>query len=79
MDEMIRIGDRVQVHFDARFGEREGWYEGTVFKIDPYSDHRGFYWVDLDAAARTILGIQQISVLNPKNIRKVDSSGNGTA
>ncbi len=71
MDESIQIGDRVRVYFDAKFGEKVGWYDGTVFKIDPYSEHRGFYWVGLDEDAQAILGIKQISVFNLKNIQKL--------
>ena len=71
MSTTIQVGERVKVYFDERFGEKEGWYPGTVFKIDPYSKHRAFYWVDLDADAHGSLGIKQISVLNPKNIQKL--------
>jgi hypothetical protein len=67
----IRIGDRVKIFLDARFGEKEGWYEGRIIQIDPYSDHRSFYWVELDETARDTLGINQISVFNPKNIQKL--------
>lgn len=71
MSEAIRIGDRVRIQLDAKFAEREGWYAGTVCKIDPYSDHRSFYWVELDADAQTSLGIKQISIFNPANIQKI--------
>jgi hypothetical protein len=71
MTEEIRIGDRVKIFLDSKFGDKEGWYEGTIFKIDPYSEHRSFYWVELDKEAQDILGISQISVLNPKNIEKI--------
>ena len=71
MAESIQVGDRAKVYFDAKFGEKEGWYEGTVFKLDPYSEHRSFYWVELDEDAQAILGIKQISVFNPKNIQKL--------
>ncbi|MBI5294553.1 MAG: hypothetical protein HY869_03680 [Chloroflexi bacterium] len=67
----LRIGDRVRVHLDARYGQRAGWYEGTVFKIDPYSAHRSFHWVELDAEAQAILGVKHISVFNPRNIQKI--------
>jgi len=72
MADPIQPGDRVQVYFDAKFGDKEGWYQGRVFRIDPYSEHRSFYWVELEPDARSALGIQEISVFNPKNIRKVD-------
>jgi len=71
MTDTIQIGDRVQIRLDAKFGEREGWYGGTVVRIDPYSEHRSFYWVRLDAEAQTILRVSEISVFNPKNIKKL--------
>jgi len=71
MTESIQIGDRVKVYLDTKFGENEGWYEGTVFKIDPYSEHRDFYWVELDQDVQALLSIRQISVFNPKNIQKL--------
>lgn len=72
--EEIHIGDQVEIHLDAKFGNREGWYAGAVVRIEPYSRHRSFYWVELDEQAQAALGIRQISVLNPKNIRKVKST-----
>jgi hypothetical protein len=71
MTESIQIGDRVKVYLDSKFGKDEGWYEGTVFKIDPYSEHRSFYWVELDEDVQAMLSIRQISVFNPKNIQKI--------
>ena len=71
MTEAIRIGDRVKIYLDSKFGEKEGWYNGTVFKIDPYSEHRSFYWVELTPEAQALLGTRQISVFNPKNIQKI--------
>jgi hypothetical protein len=73
MTEEIQIGDRVEIFLDSKFEDKEGWYAGVVFKIDPYSEHRSFYWVELDVEARKIAGTGQISVFNPRNIRKVDS------
>lgn len=72
MVDKIKIGDRVQVFLNARTWESEGWFEGTVVRIDPYSAHRSFYWVELneDAEAMPGKGRKLISVLNPKNIRK---------
>ena len=72
MTEKIQVGDRVKIYFDSKFGDKEGWYEGVVFKIDPYSEHRSFYWVELNADAQNILGTRQISVFNLKNIQKAD-------
>ena len=69
MTQSIHIGDKVRIYLDSKFGEKEGWYEGVVFKIEPYSEHRSFYWVELDEAAQSALGVRHISVFNPKNIR----------
>ena len=66
----IHIGDHVKVFLDSNLGNNKSWFEGTVHKIDPYSKHRSFYWVELDTGARKILGIKMISVFNPKNIQK---------
>jgi hypothetical protein len=72
MDEILQIGDRVQVFLDSKFGQNEGWYPGTIVRIDPYSEHRSFYWVQLDAEAQSALKMREISVFNPRNIRKVE-------
>jgi hypothetical protein len=71
MPSAIQIGDQVEVFLDSKFGEKEGWYEGVVFKIDPYTEHRSFYWVKLNAAAQALLDTNHISVFNPKNIKKM--------
>ena len=68
MEEVIHIGDRVRVRLEAKSND---WFEGTVVRIDPYSEHRSFYWVRLDAEAQAILKVTEISVFNPKNIKKV--------
>jgi len=68
---VIRVGDRVKVHFDSQHWHSEGWFEGIVVKIEPYSEHRSFHWVELDEEAQAILGVKLISVLNPKNIQKI--------
>ena len=70
MSDAIKIGDRVRIRLDAKFGDKEGWYNGTVIRIDPYSEHRNFYWVLLDADAQQTLRTREISVFNPKNIQK---------
>lgn len=72
MSDIFQIGERVEFFLDSKFGENEGWHEGTIFKIDPYSEHRSFYWVELSAEAQGLLGMRQISVFNPKNIRKIN-------
>jgi hypothetical protein len=68
---VIEVGDQVKIYLDSKFGDKEGWYEGVVFKIDPYSEHRSFYWVELNAGAQGVLGTRQISVFNLKNIQKL--------
>jgi hypothetical protein len=74
MDQPIRIGDRVQVFLDSKTWRSEGWFDGTVVRIDPYSEHRSFYWLELDEEASAVLGrgVKMISVLNPRNIRKLE-------
>jgi len=72
MADEIKIGDRVQVFLNSKFWKSEGWFDGVIVRIDPYSDHRSFFWVELDEEMEAILGrgARLISVLNPKNIRK---------
>ena len=67
----IHIGDRVRVYLDSKSWKSQGWFDGIVVRIEPYSQHRSFYWVELDEAAQALLGggIKLISVLNPKNIQ----------
>jgi len=69
----ILIGDRVEVYLDSKFWESEGWFPGIISRIDPYSNHRNFYWVELDLEVRAAQGgmTHLISVFNPKNIRKI--------
>ncbi|HXQ38710.1 MAG TPA: hypothetical protein VN843_32210 [Anaerolineales bacterium] len=73
MTESILVGHRVKIFLDSRFWKSEGWFEGTVVRIDPYSEHRSFYWVELDGDVMANLGTgtKLISVLNPKNIQKI--------
>jgi hypothetical protein len=72
MTDEIKIGDRVQILLDARVWGRDGWFDGKVIRIDPYTKHRSFYWVELDEESAAVLGkgTRLISVLNPRNIRK---------
>ncbi|MEW6083904.1 MAG: hypothetical protein AB1607_04835 [Chloroflexota bacterium] len=80
MANKIEIGDRVQVFLRSDFWKSDGgyeapgrqWFDGVVVRIDPYSEHRSFIWVELDEEADGADGRGRlISVLNPKNIRKV--------
>jgi hypothetical protein len=70
MAEPIRVGDRVKIYLDSRFWKSEGWFEGRVVRIDPYSKHRQFYWVELDVDVEALQGGRSnlVSVFNPKNI-----------
>jgi hypothetical protein len=70
MAETFQVGDEVEVYLDEKFGDRSGWHTGTVFRIDPYSEHRSFYWIRFEAKAEAALGIPYISVFNPKNMRR---------
>lgn len=72
MAEEIRVGDRVEVFLSPGFWKVEGWFAGVVVRIDPYSAYRNFIWVQLDDDANALHGKDRlVSVLNPKNIRKV--------
>lgn len=72
MADDIQIGDRVQILLNARVWGNDGWFGGKVVRIDPYTEHRSFYWVELDEESAAALGkgTKLISVLNPRNIRK---------
>lgn len=74
MGEVIRIGDRVKVFLDSKFWKSEGWFEGNVVRIDPYSKHRQFYWVELDLSVEAFQGgkTHLVSVFNPKNIQALE-------
>lgn len=72
MADEIKVGDRVQIFLEAKVWGSDGWFAGKVVRIDPYSKHRSFYWVELDEESFAMQGkrAKLISVLNPKNIRK---------
>lgn len=74
MTDEIRVGERVQVFLNERNWGQGGWFSGTVVRIEPYSAHRSFYWVQMDEGALPGSGPHLISVLNPKNIRKAGES-----
>ena len=73
MTETFRVGDRVKIYLDSKFWKSEGWFEGTVVRIDPYSHYRQFYWVELDIEVEALQGgkTNLVSVLNPKNLKKI--------
>jgi hypothetical protein len=73
MAEPIHIGNRVKIYLDSKFWKSEGWFEGTVVRIDPYSRHRQFYWVELDLEVEALQGgkTHLVSVFNLKNIQLI--------
>ena len=73
MTDKINVGDRVQVFLNAKSWGHEGWFDGKVVRIDPYSAHRRFYWVEMDEDVKALSGgaTSLVSVLNPKNIKKI--------
>ncbi len=68
----IHVGDRVKIFLESSFWKSEGWFEGTVVRVDPYSGHRSFYWVELDTEVESARGgrTNLVSVLNPSRIAK---------
>ena len=72
MPEDIQVGDRVRIFLDSAFWKSAGWFDGTVVRIDPYSTHRSFYWVELDIDVEALQGgsSRLVSVLNPSRIAK---------
>jgi hypothetical protein len=74
----FRIGDRVKIFLDSKYWNSEGWFDGTIIGIDPYSEHRNFYWVELDQVVEPMLGkaTKLISILNPKNIKQQNGEEN---
>jgi hypothetical protein len=68
----IHLGDRVKVFLASEFWKSEGWFVGTVVRVDPYSEHRSFYWVELDSEVQAARGgrTNLVSVLNPARIEK---------
>lgn len=72
MPDDFQVGDRVRVFLDSEYWRSEGWFEGTVVRIDPYSGHRSFYWVELDLEVEAAAGgrTHLVSVLNPARMVK---------
>lgn len=67
------VGDRVRVHLDPGFWRTAGQFEGAVVRIDRYSAHRSFFWVELDVEVESKQGgrTRLVSVLNPKHIQRI--------
>ena len=73
MDDALVIGDKVRIKLDSNTWGSQGWFDGIIVRIEPYSAHRSFYWVKLDIDSQAIIGrgIKLVSVLNPRNIQKI--------
>lgn len=67
------VGDRVEVHLDSSYWSSRGWFPGVIHRIDPYTAHRSFYWVELEMEAQIAQGGQTslVSILNPRQLRKL--------
>lgn len=63
-------GDRVRIQLSGPFWASSGWYQGTVRRVDRYSAHRSFYWIELDVEVDAAQGgrTNMVSVFNPKHI-----------
>ncbi len=63
-------GDRVKIELNGEFWRSPGWHQGTIRRVDRYSAHRSFYWVELDREVESIKGgrTNMVSVFNPKHI-----------
>jgi hypothetical protein len=68
----FQVGDRVKIFLDSQYWKSEGWFNGRVIRIDRYSEHRNFYWVELDEEVEPMLGkaARLVSILNLKNLKK---------
>ena len=71
----LAVGDRVKVFLESRYWRSTGWFEGTLVRIDPYSEHRSFHWVELDLDVRPLAGgsTRLVSVLNPAHIERMQN------
>jgi hypothetical protein len=69
----LQVGDRVKIYLDSSYWKSEGWFDGTVVRIDPYSNHRSYYWVELDTEVQAARGgrTNLVSVLNPARIVRI--------
>lgn len=72
---LYQVGDRVRILLESDTWGNMGWLEGRVVGMEPYSQHRCFYWVQLDVPPPGAPRL--ISVLNPKKIQRVDEPWNG--
>ena len=74
----FQISDRVKIFLDSKYWNSEGWFDGTITGIERYSEHRNFYWVELNQEVEPMFGkaTKLISILNPKNIKKQNGEDN---
>jgi hypothetical protein len=72
MPGQLQVGDRARVFLESTYWRSTGWFNGTVLRVDPYSSHRAFYWIELDTEVEATQGgsTRLVSVLNPKHILK---------
>ena len=77
----LAVGDRVKLFLDSRYWRSTGWFEGTLVRIDPYSEHRSFHWVELDLDVQPLAGgsTRLVSVLNPARIERMQNGFSGGA
>ena len=80
-DAPLEVGARVKVFLDSRYWRSTGWYEGTLIRIDPYSAHRRFHWVELDLDVHPLTGgsTRLVSVLNPRHIESLQNGSDLSA
>lgn len=69
----LAVGDRVRVYLDPAIWRTAGGFEGTIVRIDPYSAHRSFYWVELDVHVELARGgrTNLVAILNPKHMVRI--------
>ena len=67
------VGDRVRILLQAKYWQRPGGHEGTIVRVDRYSTHRSFHWVELDVPTQDRHGgtVSMISVFNPKHMVRI--------
>ena len=75
----IRVGERVRVFLSGESWLSTGWFEGTVVRVDRYTVHRSFHWVELDVDIVAVGGARTnlVSVLNPRHIQRSQAEGDG--
>ncbi len=70
---VFNVGDRVRVRLDGKYWRSPGWFDGTIVRIDPYTAHRSFHWVELDTPVQDRLGgrTSMVSILNPQHVVRI--------